>query len=69
MDMVDILGFFFTLSMMQIGQVSVLFLEFVNANALQQYSSERLSPTQITMVADLRDFGLVYFPQVLSTSS
>jgi hypothetical protein len=68
MDMVDILGFFFTLSMMQIGQVSALFLEFANTNVLQQYSSERLSPTQITMVADLRDFGLVYFPQVTLTS-
>lgn len=50
MDMVDILGFFFTLSMMQLGQ---------------QYSSETLSPTQVTMVADLRDFGLIYFPEVL----
>lgn len=52
MDMVDILGFFFTLSMMQIGQ---------------QYSNETLSPTQIIMVADLRDFGLIYFPEHSTT--
>jgi len=68
MDMVDILGFFFTLSMMQIGQVCASFLRLVNADVLQQYSSEKLSPTQITMVADLRDFALVYFPQVSPTS-
>ncbi|PVF97819.1 putative TFB2-TFIIH subunit [Serendipita vermifera] len=47
MDMVDILRFFFTLAMTQIGQ---------------QYSSLSLSPTQVTMISDLRDFGLVYFP-------
>ncbi|KAG8833570.1 RNA polymerase II transcription factor B 52 kDa subunit [Serendipita sp. 399] len=47
MDMVDILGFFFTLAM---------------AQSTQQYSSATLSPTQMIMISDLRDFGLVYFP-------
>jgi len=32
MDMVDILGFFFTLSMMQIGQVSPPFLGFLHVH-------------------------------------
>jgi hypothetical protein len=36
----------------------------MSLTAPQQYSSEMLTPTQITMVLDLRDFGLVYFPQV-----
>ncbi|CAG7846805.1 RNA polymerase II transcription factor B subunit 2 AltName: Full=RNA polymerase II transcription factor B 52 kDa subunit; AltName: Full=RNA polymerase II transcription factor B p52 subunit [Serendipita indica DSM 11827] len=53
MDMVDILGFFFMLSMTQPGQ---------------HYSTHTLSPTQLIMVSDLRDFGLVYFPSDTTTS-
>ncbi len=32
MDMVDILGFFFTLSMMQIGQASIVFIMYAYAD-------------------------------------
>ncbi|KAF8589900.1 transcription factor Tfb2 [Ramaria rubella] len=45
MDLVEVLGFLLMLSTMELGQ---------------DYSTENLSPTQLTMLEDLRDYGLVW---------
>lgn len=45
MDLVEVLSFLLMLSTMELGQ---------------DYSTENLSPTQLTMLEDLRDYGLVW---------
>ncbi|KIJ50918.1 hypothetical protein M422DRAFT_159156, partial [Sphaerobolus stellatus SS14] len=45
MDLVEVLSFLLMLSTMQLGQ---------------DYSAENLSATQLTMIEDFRDYGLVY---------
>ena len=45
MDLVEVLSFLLMLSTMELGQ---------------DYSSENLTPTQLTMLEDLRHYGLIY---------
>jgi len=47
MDSVDVLAFLFTLGSLEIGQ---------------DYSTTNLTPTQLQMLEDLNDFGIVYKP-------
>ena len=63
MDLVEVLGFIFMLSTMELGRVIIFSDSSMNFNlmaARQEYSTENLSGTQKAMLEDLRDYGLIW---------
>ena len=63
MDLVEVLGFIFMLSTMELGRVIIISTSSTNVNlmaARQEYSTENLSGTQKAMLEDLRDYGLIW---------
>ena len=63
MDLVEVLGFIFMLSTMELGRVIVSITSSTNVNLMatrQEYSTENLSDTQKAMLEDLRDYGLIW---------
>lgn len=54
MDLVEVLSFLFMLSTMELGQ---------------EYTGENLTGTQLVMLEDLRDYGLIYQRPVSPISS
>ena len=70
MDLVEVLGFIFMLSTMELGRVIPFFLWVVIKSfsylITQEYSTENLSGTQKAMLEDLRDYGLIWQRKVCS---
>jgi transcription initiation factor TFIIH subunit 4 len=69
MDLVEVLGFLFMLSTMELGRVN--FAHFVhscftltNPFLVQEYLTENLSTTQGVLLEDLRDYGLIWQSRV-----
>jgi transcription initiation factor TFIIH subunit 4 len=69
MDLVEVLGFLFMLSTMELGRVN--FAHFVhlcftltNGFLVQEYLTENLSTTQGVLLEDLRDYGLIWQSKV-----
>lgn len=62
MDLVEVLGFVFMLSTMELGKVaSPKYFPCVKLTEnFQEYSTENLSGTQKAMLEDLRDYGLIW---------
>ena len=63
MDLVEVLGFIFMLSTMELGRVIIFNTSSTNVNLMptrQEYSTENLSGTQKAMLEDLRDYGLIW---------
>lgn len=63
MDLVEVLGFIFMLSTMELGRVIIFSTSTTNVNLMatrQEYSTENLSSTQKAMLEDLRDYGLIW---------
>lgn len=63
MDLVEVLGFIFMLSTMELGRVIIFSTSSTNVNLMatrQEYSTENLSGTQKAMLEDLRDYGLIW---------
>ena len=66
MDLVEVLALVFMLGSLELGRVGhdVWRERKFSSPGLQAYSTSNLSETQITMLRDLRDYGLVYTPGV-----
>ena len=66
MDLVEVLALVFMLGSLELGRVghNVRRQYTLSSHGLQAYSTSNLSETQITMLRDLRDYGLVYTPGV-----
>jgi transcription initiation factor TFIIH subunit 4 len=63
MDLVEVLGFIFMLSTMELGRVIIFSTSSTNVDLMatrQEYSTENLSGTQKAMLEDLRDYGLIW---------
>jgi transcription initiation factor TFIIH subunit 4 len=65
MDLVDVLSFLFMLSTMELGRVSnspSILLPKLKVH--QEYSTSKLTRTQVAMLDDLRDYGLIWMRKV-----
>jgi hypothetical protein len=72
MDLVEVLGFVFMLSTMELARVSsppILQKPVINSSSFQEYTTENLSGTQKAMLEDLRDYGLIWQRKVCSWNS
>ena len=63
MDLVEVLSFLFTLSTSEVGRVCLVEMGMCLQTLMtsyQDYTVENLTPTQLVMLEDLRDYGLVW---------
>lgn len=63
MDLVEVSSFLLMLSTMELGRVCVLPSPMsirLLPDISQEYSTESLSATQLAMLADLRNYGLIW---------
>lgn len=64
MDLMEVLGFLFMLSTMELGRVRLDLLSaappLLILASVQDYSTENLGETQKAMLEDLRDYGLIW---------
>lgn len=72
-DLVETIGFLFMLGSLELGRVSIshatsLFFSTDPRRALQAYMCQGMSDSQLVVLSDLVDYGLVYRSSVRSSS-